>query len=149
MAKKDDAVPDESVTVREYRDGRVLMTNGEVWAALRVIRKLLTEDQIEWVPLGPPQDGRPRTIKDDQLKAAVVHALRAINEERGGHPEGTVAVDTKGRTARRYYSDSLGRNVWLITEPPTDGNVEVDNIDRLGEGDGWAIVHKPAWMTSL
>jgi hypothetical protein len=131
----------------EFNDGRVLIDSGEHYAAQARLKDLINEHTIKWSTAYRSGDD-PRLLDAEQAKEIVDTVVRAINARRCGDPEGTVAVDRKGRTARRYYSEKLGRNVWLITEPPSDHSIEVDNQDSLAVTDGWEIVHRPKWSVS-
>lgn len=145
MSKEDESTPADDMDVAvQYRDERVLVDGSELGAAVRAVRQAVTEDTAKWVQPTYSHDGKSPILAEEQARAVAIAVLRAINAKRCGEPEGTVAVDTKGRTARRYYSDRLGRNVWLVTEPPSDKGVEIDDADSLSFD--YKIVHRPAWV---
>lgn len=144
MSNEGQAVPDETDAAVQYDDGRVLVDHGELHAAMNAVRKAVTEDTARWEAEQRYRSDGPKVLAEDQAKAVAIAVLRAINLKRCGHPEGTVAVDDDGRTARRYYSARKGRNVWLITEPPSDKGVEIDDADRLDFN--YKVVHQPAWV---
>jgi hypothetical protein len=147
MTEGSKTTEDETPPVVDFRDGRVLVDSDEHYAAQARLKSLINEHTIKWSTAYHNGDD-PRLLDAEQAKEIVDTVVRAINAKRCGDPEGTVAVDREGRTARRYYSEKLGRNVWLITEPPSDHSIEVDNQNELPLGNGWEIVYRPKWTVS-
>lgn len=71
--------------------------------------------------------------------------LQAMNTKRLGEAEESIARHRDGRTARRYYSETLGKLQWLITNPPSDKALEVDAVDELPANEKWEVVYSAPW----
>ncbi|MBE5453445.1 hypothetical protein E3G52_000309 [Mycobacteroides abscessus] len=115
-----------------HLDGRVTVNDTEM-AAL-----------IVWLQKAIPDF--PKALGHGTAKQLVVGLLRALNVSRLGYAEGSVAVHTDGRLARRYYSAAEKRLTWLVIQPPSDAELEVDSGTELA-GFGWTV-HPVEWVVT-
>ncbi|CPX18503.1 Uncharacterised protein [Mycobacteroides abscessus] len=113
----------------EYLDGRVTVSDTELSA------------MIVWLQKQIPSF--PQKLDYNIAKHLVVGLLRALNVKRLGYAEGSVAVHTDGRLARRYYSAAEKRLTWLVIQPPSDAQLEVDSSTEL-PGFSWTV-HPVEW----
>lgn len=128
-----------------YADGRLTVGASEMQAAAEEIRASLngvTDIADLAMRLGA---GTGSGAAADRRERLVELVLQAINHERLGHAEGSIARHPDGRVARRYYSKEAGRLLWLIVEPASDSTVVVDAIPDLPTGSKWEIVHAEPW----
>ncbi|SKY23509.1 Uncharacterised protein [Mycobacteroides abscessus subsp. bolletii] len=116
----------------EYLDGRVTVSDTELAA------------MIVWLQKEIPDF--PKKLEYNTAKHLVVGLLRALNVKRLGYAEGSVAVHTDGRLARRYYSAAEKRLTWLVIQPPSDAPLEVDSGKEL-PGFSWTV-HPVEWAVT-
>jgi hypothetical protein len=133
---------ERAAKANRYKDGRISVESREYWQAQTALQELMTSD---WLAANTEVYGMgsDKRIKSQAVKDLVDLALRTINGRRLGDPAGTIARSKDGAVAHRYYSDQLGKLVWLILAAPSDQGVDVTDTDELGEG--WTTVYRPDW----
>jgi hypothetical protein len=140
-----------------YADRRLMADPDEIAAANDVLRRMLTEFNIQPAPSkGPQAKGVDLTAKfasgDGAGEAAkardaiVTGILRAINFKRLGYAEDTVAVHKDGRMAKRYYDRMFCCLRWIILENE-QGEPSAQRVDELDGG--WSIVHDKPWQVTV
>ncbi|SKM81938.1 Uncharacterised protein [Mycobacteroides abscessus subsp. massiliense] len=123
-----------------YLDGRVTINDRERLAATIALDKLLTGAWLK-ANCNQANGGLHYAGRAEVLRVI----LCAINTSRLGLPEGTVATHGDGRFARRYYSDAEQRLTWLVVQPPSDKQVEVESGPEL-PGLGWKVRDDKPWQ---
>lgn len=130
---------------RTYLDGRVIVSEEELANLVRLLRETVDDS---WLAVNFKPDygaGQTKKIDTKAAQALVIALLQRINSTRLGYAEGTVATHGDGRLARRYYSDAEQRLTWLVVQPPSDKQVEVDSGPEL-PGLGWKIRDDKPWQ---
>lgn len=141
----------------EQDDGRVLVTTNEYVAASAAMHKLADEEFVERYVKAtstgtPGAEKRQRYIMEAGLCRLLDAALRAVNATRLGDPEGTICVHKEtGKMARRYWSVANNALRWLVVEPATDGDVEIEGVEELKAIDDrpWTRVLSQDWPILL
>ncbi|EIC64350.1 hypothetical protein [Mycobacteroides abscessus] len=126
-------------------DGRVTVSEEELANLVRLLRETVDDS---WLAFNFKPDYGASQMKQIEAKAAralVIALLQRINSTRLGYAEGTVATHGDGRLARRYYSDAEQRLTWLVVQPPSDKQVEVESGPEL-PGLGWKIRDDKPWQ---
>lgn len=132
--------PPEERPVR-YTDRRLMASPDEIAAANDVLRRMLAEFTVQ------PEPTRPETPEAAKARDTIITAiLRAINFERLGHAENSVAVHKDGRMAKRYYDRMFCCLRWIILEDE-QGEPTAQRVDELD--DGWSIVHDKPWQVTV
>lgn len=147
-AKKSTSAPAKPPRV-VYTDARITLTEDELRAAANKAAKGKGDKWWQDYTHVSHGAGEPtRMLNEVGARKLIEEAVRAINFERCGHPEGTIAYSPEtGMTARRFWSRIKGKLMWLITEPATgeQDEVAIDANEKLPVGVGWGIAHSPAW----
>lgn len=131
-----------------YADGRLTADRGEIRAAAETVRAALqgvTDIRDLTMKLG---EGQGSLDAENRRARLVELILQAINRERLGHAEHTIARHPNGKTARRYYSTNACRLLWLITDPPTDGHVILDGVAELPDTENWVVCYNAPWQVT-
>lgn len=144
-------------TERAQSAGHLYATRTEQRNAAHELRRLLMEvadDHREWMPnLGCAIGSGQGSLEIDALRERMVTTvLQAVNFQRFGHADTSLAKHPDGRFARRYFSNTLRRLVWGIFTPPGDSALEVSDRDDLGyEGEEakWKVVDVAPWRVIL
>lgn len=126
-------------------DGRVTVSEGELANLVRLLRETVDDS---WLAANFKPDygaGQTKKIDTKAAQALAISLLQRINSTRLGHAEGTVATHGDGRLARRYYSDAEQRLTWLVVQPPSDKQVEVESGPEL-PGLGWKVRDDKPWQ---
>jgi hypothetical protein len=120
-------------------DGRVLLNRNEQMAAASALSKIITKTWVEKHANG---------ISSFAATDLVTAAIRAVNHERLGEPEGTICYHPEtGQMARRYWSDRVQRLRWVVVDPAHDGGMDVTTVDELEAVDEtpWVRAHTTEW----
>lgn len=142
----------------EQNDGRVLVAVNEYTAATSAMAKLANEEFVDryiktrQTGTTTATDAPQRFILEGGLCKLLDAALRAINTARLGDPEGTICVHHEtGKMARRYWSDANNALRWLVVDPATDGDVEIEGVEELHAIDErpWTRVLPQDWPIHL
>ncbi|SKN58602.1 Uncharacterised protein [Mycobacteroides abscessus subsp. massiliense] len=126
-------------------DGRVTVSEGELANLVRLLRETVDDS---WLAVNFKPDygaGQTKKIDTKAAQALAIALLQRINSTRLGYAEGTVATHGDGRLARRYYSDAEQRLTWLVVQPPSDKQVEVESGPEL-PGLGWHVRDDKPWQ---
>lgn len=129
----------------------------EIAAANDVLRRMLAEFNVQPAPSEAPMvKGLDLTAKlgsgersgeaAGAREAIITAILRAINFERLGYAENTVAVHKDGRMAKRYYDRMFCCLRWIILENE-QGEPSAQRVDELDGG--WSIVHDKPWEVTV
>ena len=137
-----DQQSDDTPVDAGYLDGRIAINYREKMSATAALDKLFT---AEWIKANRYQvNGTTHGLTYAARTEVLRVVLCAINTSRLGLPEGTVATHPDGRVARRYYSREGKQLKWLVIQPPSDANIEVDQGPEL-PGEGWEISKEVPW----
>lgn len=122
-----------------------MLRGTEIYRAAEMVSRHFTTEWLTKHMTSMNAPGQGRRLNATAAADLITEILRCINNQRLGEAEGSLARHPSGSTARRYYSEKLGRLQWLTTEPPTDGPVVLDACDEFPDDSKWEIVYSAPW----